>query len=68
MDQFSIPNMLSKVGLAQLFGAMTDPRGRLQMNHLDKDIRYMSVSDLAEELKKDTFKLDATSEGKVVGT
>jgi hypothetical protein len=41
---------------------------RLQMNHLDKDIRYMSVSDLAEELKKDTFKLDATSEGKVVGT
>jgi hypothetical protein len=37
------------------------------MAHLDKDFRYMATSDLGEELKKDTFKLDSVSEGKIVG-
>jgi hypothetical protein len=38
----------------------------LQLAHLDKDFRYMACSDLTEELKRETFKLDAVNETKVV--
>jgi len=32
------------------------------MSHRDKDFRFMALSDLVNELKKDTFKMDNESE------
>jgi hypothetical protein len=36
------------------------------MKQADKDYRYMAISDLYNELQKDTFKMDADSEKKIV--
>ncbi len=38
---------------------------RAQMSNRDKDFRFMALSDLLNELKKDTFKLDSDNEKKV---
>jgi hypothetical protein len=71
MEALSIPNILTKVrSFAETsFDPHSHPRlcASWQMNHLDKDFRYMALSDLAEALKKDSFKLDNTQETKIVG-
>lgn len=36
------------------------------MNNRDKDFRFMATHDLANELEKDTFKMDANAEPKIV--
>ncbi|KAM9980951.1 hypothetical protein ACTFIY_003242 [Dictyostelium cf. discoideum] len=37
-----------------------------KMGSIDKDIRFMATHDLANELEKDTFKMDPTYENKIV--
>lgn len=36
------------------------------MKQADKDYRYMAISDLFNELQKDSFKMDSDSEKKIV--
>jgi hypothetical protein len=48
--------------LIAIFSFVTPP----QMKQADKDFRYMAISDLYNELQKDTFKVDLDGEKKLV--